>query len=467
MTGCAGAGAGQREGRFSSPRMSNSSDSSPDSPYQPPQASLAPEPDPAVAAADLTPMDMAHKRAAHLGIFLTVLIDLIGFGILIPILQPFAQQFGASDMQAAWIMGIYSLMQFIFSPVLGVISDRVGRRPVIIASLVGSMVGYLILAAAGIAGGAWALWLVFVARIVTGVCGASFSTAQAYLADITAPEKRAGVMGMIGAAFGIGFVLGPVIGGMTSGTSLGPSLPFFIAAAMSAGNAIWCWKKLPETLPPERRGTATRRPSIMSTVRSLGHTAFPSVLLSNFLVITAFSVMTTTFVIWTTHTFWPGDSPEEKAHAMMQNGKAFGFIGLIAIFIQGGLIRRIAKNGNERTLALFGVACMTVALPLLPGTTPWLTLLGVMALISVGNSFATPTLNALASQCGTIQTQGETMGAMSGAGSLGRFLGPFMTGLLLHLSPGRYDFAYWFAASLMLLALLAVLRIRRPVPSAA
>ncbi len=453
MHGCARRVAGQREFLFFSARMSQSSDPIPDPHFQSPQTPLKPEPDPVLVSAEVTPMDMAHKRAAHLGIFLTVLIDLVGFGILIPILQPFAQRFGASDMQAAWIMGVYSLMQFIFSPILGVISDRVGRRPVIIASLVGSMIGYLIIAGAGMAQGGLAIALLFFARIVTGICGASFSTAQAYLADITAPEKRAGVMGMIGAAFGIGFVLGPVIGGLTSNTSLGPSLPFFIAAAMSAGNAFYCWKKLPETLPPERRGQGTRRPSIMSTVRHLGHTEFPSVLLANFLTITAFSVMTTTLVIWTGKKF---------GFLEWDNAKIFGFIGLIAVFIQGGLIRRIAKNGNERVLAMFGVMCMTASLALLPATSPWITLLMVTALMSLGNSFATPTLNALASQCGTVQTQGETMGAMSGAGSLGRFLGPFMTGLLLHLSPERYDFAFWLASALMLLALVAVLRIRRP-----
>jgi MFS transporter, DHA1 family, tetracycline resistance protein len=415
---------------------------------------------PAAAPGDVTPMDMPQKRAAHLGIFLTVLIDLIGFGILIPILQPFAQRFGASDLLALWLMGIYSLMQFVFSPVLGVISDRVGRRPVIIASLVGSMIGYLIIAAAGLTEGALAITLLFFARIVTGVCGASFSTAQAALADITAPEKRAGVMGMIGAAFGIGFVLGPVIGGLTSNTPLGPSLPFYIAAAMSAGNAFYCWKMLPETLPPERRGVSRRRPSIMSTLRRMKATAFPSVLLANFLLITAFSIMTATFVIWTTHTIWPGDSDADKARAMMGNGKLFGFIGIIAVVIQGGLIRRMVKNGNERLLALAGVACMAVSLVLLPLSAPWFTLLLVCALMSAGNSFATPTLNALASQCGTVETQGETMGAMSGAGSLGRFLGPFMAGLLLHQMPQRYDFVFWLSATIMLAAGLAVLRIR-------
>lgn len=419
--------------------------SSPDH-FQPPQVSSSGSP----------PTPAVHpKRAAHLAIFLTVLIDLIGFGILIPILQPFALRFGASDMQAMWLMGIYSLMQFIFSPILGRISDRVGRRPVIIASLIGTMLGYLIIAQAAnpvlSMGGKLSIALLFAARVVTGICGASFSTAQAYLADITAPEKRAGVMGMIGAAFGIGFVLGPIIGGLTSETRLGPSLPFYIAAAMSLGNALFCWRKLPETLPPEKRGEPRAHSTIRATMRKMEHTSFPAILTSNFLLIMAFSIMTATFVIWTAKVL---------RFSMRETGLIFGFIGLIGSFIQGGLIRRIVKNGNEGKLALLGCVCMVASLCLLPaaGALPWLLL--VTALMSIGNSLATPTLNALASGCGTVQTQGETMGAMSGAGSLGRFLGPFTAGWVLYLQPGKYEYAFWLAAAIMAVAAVAVAKLK-------
>ena len=412
---------------------------------------------PAIMSADRS------KHTAHLLIFLTVLIDLIGFGILIPILQPFAQgQFGATQLQAAWLMGIYSLMQFVFSPVLGLWSDRIGRRPVIVASLVGSTLGYLIIVAAGtVAVGerAWlGIWLLFGARVVTGVCGASFSTAQAYLADITAPEKRAGVMGMIGAAFGLGFVLGPMIGGMASGTRLGPTLPFWIAAGLSALNALFCWLKLPESLPPEKRGEVRARRSILATVRALSHTAFPAVITANFLVIAAFSIMTTTFVMFTAKRF---------AFDEMANAKVFGFIGMIAILVQGGLIRRLVRNGNERVVALTGVVLMVVSLATLPWTTPWAWLLGNCALMALGNSLATPTLNAMASQCGTATTQGETMGAMSGAGSFGRFLGPFAAGWIFHFLPDRFDVAFSVSAGVMAVAGLAVAGIRRCRPESA
>lgn len=422
---------------------------SPDSPQSSPGGTVAPAP-----ADDLTPMDMPAKRAAHLAIFLTVLIDLIGFGILIPILQPFARLHGATELQAFWLMGIYSLMQFFFSPVLGRLSDRIGRRPVIIASLIGSMLGYLIIAQAAnpllSMEGKLSVALLFAARIVTGICGASFSTAQAYLADITAPEKRAGVMGMIGAAFGLGFVLGPVIGGLTSDTPLGPGLPFYIAAAMSLANAFFCWKKLPETLPPERRGKTREAVSIRATMRRLGHTNFPAVITANFFLIMAFSIMTATFVLW---------AEKDLGYSQRQIGLLFGFIGIIAIFIQGGLIRRIAKNGNEARLALIGAVAMVISLALLPLSVALPALLGVTALMSVGNSLSTPTLNTLASRCGTLQTQGETMGAMSGAGSLGRFFGPFIGGWVIQFAPGHYDYAFWLSAAVMAIAAVAILRI--------
>ncbi len=427
-------------------------------------SSSSPDPThtPPVAAPDGKPAPHP-KRAAHLAIFITVVVDLIGFGILIPILQPLAKdQFGAPDIVAQWLMGIYSLMQFVFSPILGRISDRVGRRPVIIASLIGSMAGYLIIALAASnvlhLPATWSIGLLFLARMVTGVCGASISTAQAYLADITAPEKRAGVMGMIGAAFGIGFVLGPVIGGLTSHTALGVALPFFIAAAMSLGNAWYCWKKLPESLPPEARGEPRPHSTIRATMRKMEHTAFPAVLIGNFLVITAFSMMTTTFVLFT----------EERFHfEQRDNGLAFGFIGIIAVVIQGGLIRRIVKNGNERLLALAGCVCMVVALALLPLTTPWALLLLVMAVMSVGNSLTTPTMNTMASQCGTVQTQGETMGAMGGAGSLGRFLGPFIAGWLFYFFPAKehkFEIAFWVSSSVMAVAAFMISRLKSPVP---
>ncbi len=423
---------------------------------------------------ELTPAEIAAKKlkhTQHLQIFITVLIDLIGFGIMIPIIQPFvgdiATRAGLSDnantVLQSFVMGVYSLMQFLFSPLFGRISDRVGRRPVIIASLIGSLLGYLILAFATKSSipPVTALVMIFLARITTGICGASVSTAQAYLGDITAPEKRAGVMGMIGAAFGLGFVLGPLIGGVT-GKHFGLHVPFLIAASLTVYNLVQCYRKLPESLPREKRGLATHnRTSLLATLQHFRRTPLLMILLANFLTVTAFAMMTTSFVPFTTRHF--GFDTDRISYV-------FGYIGIIGILIQGGLIRKIAKHGRERKLALGGIVAMTIALTLMPTTTPWLSLLLVMAMLSVGNSFATPTLNALASQCGTVQTQGETMGAMTSAGSLGRCVGPLLTAAVMYASSAETKFSHSFfvSAGVMALAAVAALLVlgKRPKPQA-
>jgi MFS family permease len=196
-------------------------------------------------------------------------------------------------------MGVYSLMQFIFSPILGRLSDRVGRVPVLVMSLWASVGGYLVmsLAVSGWVPPLAGIALLFTARIVTGIGGASISTAQSYLSDITAPEKRAGVMGMIGAAFGLGFMIGPVLGGVLSHFG-GRAAPFLFAAGLSLVNVLYMVRRLPETLPPEKRGTSPTDPSVFAVALANRGTALPSVLLANFLVIAAFSTMTAAFVLF-------------------------------------------------------------------------------------------------------------------------------------------------------------------------
>ncbi len=396
--------------------------------------------------------DYAAKRTAHLLIFLTVLIDLIGFGILIPVIQPIAEELGAPVWVATVLMGVYSLMQFIFSPVLGRISDRIGRVPVLVRSLWISVIGYLImsLAVSGWVMPALGIGLLFAARIITGIGGASISTAQSYLSDITAPEKRAGVMGMIGAAFGLGFMIGPVLGGVLTHW-LGKPAPFLFAAGLSVLNVLFMAARLPESLPADKRGTSGTSPSVFAVARANKGTALPPVLMTNFLTITAFSTMTAAFVLFLkNHTAF--------GFHEMQIGYCFGFIGIVGVIIQGGLIRRIAKNGNEGRLAMLGLVFMVAALTWLPYTVPWLILVLNMWLMAAGNSLTSPCLNTLASRCGTLHTQGLTMGAMAGAGSLGRFFGALVAGPLIMVNEqegmayGRY--AFFFAALLMLFAVI-------------
>ena len=430
--------------------MSDASIPPESNPYQAPAADLTPSVDSATPTVD--PAVMALKRRQHGLIFLTVLIDLIGFGILIPVIQPIAEALGAPVWIATVLMGVYSLMQFIFSPVLGRLSDRVGRVPVLVMSLWASVTGYLVmsLAVSGWVPPLTGIVLLFTARIVTGIGGASISTAQSYLSDITAPEKRAGVMGMIGAAFGLGFMIGPVIGGVLSHFG-GRAAPFLFAAGLSVLNVLLMARRLPETLPPEKRGTSPTSPSVFAVALANRGTALPSVLLANFLVIGAFSTMTAAFVLFL------------KNHAAfqfneMQIGYSFGFIGIVGVIIQGGIIRKIAKNNNEGRLALTGLGLMTVALVWLPFTSPWLLLILNMWLMAAGNSLTSPCLNTLASRCATLQTQGLTMGAMAGAGSLGRFFGALIAGPLLLLDQHEAShygrFAFLAAAGIMAVAMI-------------
>ena len=395
---------------------------------------------------------MAVKRQQHLLIFLTVLIDLIGFGILIPVIQPIANDLGAPVWIATLLMGVYSLMQFIFSPVLGRLSDRIGRVPVLVRSLWASVGGYLImsLAVSGMVPNMVGILLLFTARIITGIGGASISTAQSYLSDITAPEKRAGVMGMIGAAFGLGFMIGPVIGGSLTHL-VGKPAPFLFAAGLSILNVFLMARRLPETLPPEKRGTSRVSPSVFAVAAANRGTALPSLLLANFLIIGAFSTMTAAFVLFL------------QNHAAfqfneMQIGYCFGFIGIVGVIIQGGIIRRIAKNNNEGRLALSGLILMVAAMIWLPFTTPWLVLILNMWLMAAGNSLTSPCLNTLASRCGTLQNQGLTMGAMTGAGSLGRFAGALLAGPLLMLNEkdASHYGQYAFLAAAIIMGLAAV-----------
>ena len=421
------------------------------------ELSRPPAPDSSVPAAagtspSVDPAVMAVKRQQHLLIFLTVLIDLIGFGILIPVIQPIANDLGAPVWIATLLMGIYSLMQFIFSPVLGRLSDRIGRVPVLVRSLWASVGGYLImsLAVSGMVPNMVGILLLFTARIITGIGGASISTAQSYLSDITAPEKRAGVMGMIGAAFGLGFMIGPVIGGSLTHL-VGKPAPFLFAAGLSILNVFLMARRLPETLPPEKRGVSRTSPSVFAVAAANRGTALPSLLLANFLIIGAFSTMTAAFVLFL------------QNHAAfqfneMQIGYCFGFIGIVGVIIQGGIIRRIAKNNNEGRLALSGLILMVAAMIWLPFTTPWLVLILNMWLMAAGNSLTSPCLNTLASRCGTLQNQGLTMGAMTGAGSLGRFAGALLAGPLLMLNEkdASHYGQYAFLAAAIIMGLAAV-----------
>jgi MFS transporter, DHA1 family, tetracycline resistance protein len=394
----------------------------------------------------------APNKKAQLGIiFLTVFIDLIGFGIVIPVLPLYAKHFGATESINGILVGIYSAMQFLCAPLLGRLSDRVGRRPVLLVSLLGTCVGFAIM------GFAKTLVWLFVARIIDGISGGNISTAQAYIADITEPEERSKTMGLIGAAFGLGFILGPAIGGLLAGVSIGA--PFIFASALALLNAILVAIRLPESLSPEHRVSAEDAAPISQVFKHGWH--LPALMAGYFFAICGFAMMTTNFALFTHERF---------GYDIKQNGYVFAFIGVIAALVQGGLLRQLLKRQSEKSLAVLGVLMLAVGMAFLPLVHTLTTLLIVSALVGIGNSFVTPTLNGLASRSAERSWQGRVIGLMQSAGSLARWVGPFLAGKLLSMDVGHAWYGrtpFWTASVILVVALIITLQLpAKPITAA-
>ncbi|MBV9107622.1 MAG: MFS transporter [Verrucomicrobia bacterium] len=341
-----------------------------------------------------------------------VFIDLIGFGMIIPILPLYAQRFQASEWQIGILLASYSFMQFLASPVLGWFSDRYGRKPVLLCSLIGSATGYILMA------GAISLAMLFLARILAGVAGASVGTASAYIADITAPENRSKRMGLIGAAFGIGFVLGPAIGGILSQWSV--IAPFWFAAVLSILNAVLMWIMLPE---PERHAARERGPvNLRQIFEQAGGWRLGVVTAIYFIAIAGFAVVTV---------IYPQVSHRRFGLNQSQISYIFVMVGLIGAGIQGGGIGRLVQRFGDVNLAIAGFAIMCVSMMMMPLARSVPLFLLFTAGLAVGNSLSQPTVNAIASKSASAALQGRVMGVVQSAGSLGRVFGPVLAGFLL------------------------------------
>lgn len=389
-------------------------------------------------------------------IFLIVFIDLIGFGMVIPILPIYAQNapFLASPWEIGWLVSIYSWMQFLFSPILGKLSDKYGRRPILFISLLGSAAGYVVLGLAN------TLVLVFVGRIISGITGGNISAAQAYIADVTTKENRGKGMALFGAAFGLGFVLGPAIGGVTS--KFGVHIPFYIAAVLSliAGAAVYL------VLPETRRLNEEVEPDetvgrISKLLGSLTEPKFGTVALIYFLLVTAFSIMTYAFVLFTAFRF---------NYDAEQNGYLFALVGLTAVVGQGLLFGPLVKRFGETWLVVVGCLLMVASFFFIPFISPTLAgpagLVGVSIMLAFANSLASPSLNTLASKVSHDDRQGASLGMMQSGASLARAIGPTIGGLLLNNAANRMDDftlyrTFFVAAGIMFLAfLIAIYSVR-------
>jgi MFS family permease len=394
------------------------------------------------------------KSAPKLGgIFLTVFLDLLGFGLVLPFLAKEARDvFHVSAFVATLLGSAYSLMQFLFIPVWGRISDRFGRRPVMIWSIAGTALTMAGLAA-GLAWGESVAWL-FAARVFGGIATANLGTASAYIADITKPDERAKGMGMIGAAFGLGFILGPGVGGWLATIAVNGRhgvLPCLVAAGLSAVNLTWVVLGLAESLPPAKRATLPRRKLTPLNVEATRDAlALPGVALAiavNFLVILSFTNLDQTF------TFYCGDlfGIDERG-----TGSVLCFIGVVAALVQGGLVRPLARRFPEAALMRAGTLTQALAFGGLVAAgalalRPLLYASG--ALLALGNGLTQPSTSAFISRRAPADRQGATLGVNQSFASLARTFGPATGGWLYANAGPRAPYA---AASLGMLVALAL-----------
>ena len=376
-------------------------------------------------------------------LFLIVFIDLIGFGIIIPLLPFYAEYFQASPEMVGLMMATYSFTQFLAAPFWGRLSDRIGRRPVLLVSLAGASASYVWL------GFSESLWMLFAARAVGGAMAGNISAAFAYVADITTRENRSKGMGMIGAAFGLGFIAGPAIGGILAGSdpvNADFQSPAFAAAALSAAALLLAFGTLKESLSVEiRQRLAQQLPQKrLSMFREAIKRPHLGLLLTlTFLSTFVFAGLESTFGMWSRRQF--GWGPE-------QNGYMFTFVGLLSALIQGGLIGRLARKFGEAGLIIQGALALAIGIAMIPFSSSVVMLVIAMSIAGYGFSVISPALNSLISLQAGDDEMGGIMGVTRSASTMARFIGPAWAGFLFG-TLGR-DWPYFGGALVMVIVLI-------------
>lgn len=384
------------------------------------------------------------NKSALATVFLVVVIDLLGFGIVLPLLPFYAQEFSASAVTIGLLYSVYSFMQLIFSPIWGSWSDRIGRRPIMLMSTFGAVIAYTIF------GLAESLSVLFISRIVAGTMGGNISTAQAYIADVTDEENRARGMGLIGAAFGIGFVIGPA----TATALIHPAfhefvgdiglvqfsdwmsnnrfaLPGFFAAFLSFCSFLMVLLKLPETVDTEKeRETVYRRPSVFTPRfwKLLSEQKGKSA--RGYLIPLIIGFFLLSFGESSLYSAFPLFAESELGLTAEQVGVQFFYIGIIAVIVQGFLIKPLTNIFAEEKLFLTGNLLMVIGLGLIPFAWNTLTLACFLCLMALGKSLNTPTITSLISKEAGSDNVGAVMGASQGLSGLGRMIGPTWGGAL-------------------------------------
>lgn len=349
-------------------------------------------------------------------VLVTVFLDLVGFGIILPLLPFYATSMGATPFEVGLIMASYSLMQLVVSPVWGSMSDRYGRRPLLILGLFGSAISYAVFGLAS------TLEVLLLSRIIGGVMGANVPVAQAIVADSTSPERRARGMGLIGAAFGLGFIFGPAIGGFLS--RWGYSVPGFAAAGLTGLNAIIALFMLPESLPEHARKRTGRGWSALTDRLKASRRVARRPELRR--PITVFLLMTWGFAGFTV-TF-PLFLDQPLGLSAVHAGAMFAYVGLISAAVQGRLIGPLVERYGERRVAAAGGVLLAAGLGVIAGFPTLGALFVALALVGLGWGCVIPSLHSIVSRRALPDEQGEVLGVNQSAGSAGRVLGPIAAG---------------------------------------
>lgn len=374
-------------------------------------------------------------------VFTTILIDFVGFTVLIPVLPLYAERLGARPHQIGLILTVYALAQLIFLPAWGWVSDRIGRRPVLLASLLGTAVSFIALARSDSIG------MIYLSRALAGFFAASIGTAQAVVTDVTAPSERARGMGLIGAAFGAGMIIGPAMGGALA--SLGEKLPFYGIALLAAGNLAVAWWRLPETAPRERRPARFRElalclvPTPFRLVAAVHDRRIGLYLYLFFHVFTAFAVLESMITLYLGLRFGAGE---------LRVAGIFAWIGLFLALTQGVLLRRLVGIAGERWLVVIGLITMGAGLAAvaLAPSLGWFYLVG--PILAFGNGITFPSFASLFSKAVGAHQAGELMAQSQSMATTGRVVAPYGAGILMeHYTLGT---PFALAAAMMFAAVL-------------
>jgi len=364
-------------------------------------------------------------------IFLTVFIDLIGFGIVIPLLPIYAKNFHAAGWEIGALMSAFSLMQFVFAPLLGRLSDRIGRRPVLLTSTAGAAISYAVFAyGSGLAGNT-GLLLLFVSRAFAGLCGANIGVAQAYIADITPPAERSKKMGLIGMAFGLGFVFGPFIGGKAR-ELFGPAGPGWVASSLCAANFILAFLILPESRKPSSEHVA-ERPHFDQWVHTMTRPKIALLIGVFFLATFCFTCFETTLGLLVLEKFF---IDPESPQGIKTATNLFMFAGIVGAVFQGGATGRLVKMLGEPRLVAVSLFCVALSLGPMPFATSWTQIYLLLALLAIGSSMTRPPVFGMISNLTIASEQGVTIGVAQSAGSLARIVGPIFAATLFVIQPG-------------------------------